>query len=230
MSRGVRQGNDALKASASVQMPPFWNQGIARAVDNAACVSHLSDGMSLKFPFLSRRAQPGPDLRILMVCMGNICRSPTAEGVLKHKLKQQGLHERVLVDSAGTHAYHVGSPPDERSQKHASQRGYDLSDQRARKVGPDDFEVFDLILAMDWDNLALLEEACPQDPALRRKLRRLAEYVPADSALAGAQVVPDPYYGGPAGFDAVLDLVEAACDGLLQDIQRRLDAGASGQP
>lgn len=200
-------------------------------MDNVARVSHFAVGMTFKIPFVSRRPQQSPELRILMVCMGNICRSPTAEGVLKHKLKQVGLHERVQVDSAGTHASHVGCPPDERSQKHAKQRGYDLSTQRARKVGVDDFEVFDLILAMDWDNLALLEGACLEDPILRRKLRRLAEFVPMDSVLTGAQVVPDPYYGGPAGFDAVLDLVEAACDGLVLHIQRQLNRPApAGTP
>ncbi|HET8871834.1 MAG TPA: low molecular weight protein-tyrosine-phosphatase [Aquabacterium sp.] len=172
-----------------------------------------------------------PDYRVLMVCMGNICRSPTAEAVLRHKLKEAGLHERVWVDSAGTHAYHEGSPPDDRSQRHALQRGYDLSEQRARRVEPQDYEVFDLILAMDWDNLALLEDGCPQDPGMQRKLKRLAEFVPDHSPLAGAQVVPDPYYGGPAGFDAVLDLVEAACEGLVWHIQEQLARSqGSGQP
>ncbi|MGE5451305.1 MAG: low molecular weight protein-tyrosine-phosphatase [Acidobacteriota bacterium] len=182
-------------------------------------------------------APPAADYRILMVCMGNICRSPTAEAVLRHQLKEAGLHERVAVDSAGTHAYHVGSPPDERAQKHARMRGYDLSDQRARKVDPSDFAHFDLVLAMDWDNLALLEDICQTDPALRRKLRRLTEFVPAGSPHAGAPVVPDPYYGGPAGFDAVLDLVEAACEGLVAHIRDELDrrgpsvnADAQGTP
>ena len=168
--------------------------------------------------------------KILFVCMGNICRSPTAQAVMQSFVDKAHLTACILVDSAGTHAYHAGAQPDGRSQRHASLRGYSMSSLQARQISPPDFEQADLILAMDWDNLALLEDACPEDPALRRKLRRLAEYVPADSALAGAQVVPDPYYGGPAGFDAVLDLVEAACDGLVQDIQRRLNAGASGQP
>jgi protein-tyrosine phosphatase len=169
-----------------------------------------------------------PEFRVLMVCMGNICRSPTAEAVLRHKLQQAGLHERVQVDSAGTHAYHVGSPPDERSQKHARLRGYDLTSLRARKFDPIDLDRFDLVLAMDWDNLALLEEACPADAPSRRKLRRLTEFVSADSTHAGAQTVPDPYYGGPAGFDAVLDLVEAACDGLLAHIHQRLKQDKQG--
>lgn len=155
-----------------------------------------------------------------MVCMGNICRSPTAEAVLRHKLVQAGLGEWVDVDSAGTHAYHIGSPPDERSQKHASRRGYELAALRARKVEGGDFSRFDLILAMDWDNLAMLEDACPlESPQHKNKLRRLTEFVPRDSPLASAQTVPDPYYGGPAGFEAVLDLVEAACDGLLPHLR-----------
>jgi protein-tyrosine phosphatase len=153
--------------------------------------------------------------RVLMVCMGNICRSPTAEAVLRHKLQLAGLHETVEVDSAGTHAWHSGAPPDARSMAHAARRGYDLSDLSARAVRDDDFERFDFIVAMDWDNLALLEERCPD--AHRRKLSRLTEH----ASGIGAQVVPDPYAGGPAGFEEVLDLVEAACDGLVRQFLRR---------
>src|SRR5688572_13027216 len=98
---------------------------------------------------------------VLMVCTGNICRSPTAEGVLRHRVREAGLADRVHIDSAGTHDYHVGSPPDERSSHHASLRGYDLSDQRARQVQPADFERFDLILAMDNGHMELLEDDCP---------------------------------------------------------------------
>lgn len=159
-----------------------------------------------------------------MVCMGNICRSPTAEGVLRQRLASAGLEGWVEVDSAGTHAYHVGHPPDERSQAHAARRGYDLSALRARQVQERDFERFDLLLAMDWDNLALLEAECPDRPEWRRKLRRLTEFLPQASPHAGAQVVPDPYYGGADGFDLVLDLVEAACDGLVEDLRQRLAA------
>src|SRR4051812_12345262 len=111
-----------------------------------------------------------------MVCMGNICRSPTAEGVFRHLVEQAGLQERIHVDSAGTHDYHVGSPPDGRSTRHASLRGYDLSAQRARQVAPIDFERFDLILAMDRENLALLQQRCP--PGQGHKLRRLMEFAP----------------------------------------------------
>lgn len=152
--------------------------------------------------------------RVLMVCMGNICRSPTAEGVLRGRLRAAGLDAWVEVDSAGTHAYHLGEPPDERSQAHAARRGYDLSAQRARAVEAADFERFDLLLAMDWDNLALLQADCP--PQHARKLRRLMEFAPG----AGSAVVPDPYYGGEAGFEHVLDLVEAACEGLVDHLSR----------
>ena len=152
---------------------------------------------------------------VLLVCMGNICRSPTAHGVLRHKLAQAGLGERVRVDSAGTHAYHVGSPPDARSLAHAGRRGYRFADLRARAVVEGDFERFDLILAMDWDNLALLEAQCP--PHHQRKLRRLTEFC----LTHDSPTVPDPYYGGDAGFEQVLDLVEDACDGLIRHLRQR---------
>lgn len=154
---------------------------------------------------------------VLMVCTGNICRSPTAEGVLRHRLRQAGLAERVHVDSAGTHDYHVGSPPDERSSHHASLRGYDLSDQRARQVQPADFERFDLILAMDNGHMDLLEADCP--PQHRAKLRRMMEFAPPGLA----DEVADPYYGGKQGFETVLDHIEAACDGVLHFLRGELD-------
>lgn len=163
---------------------------------------------------------PAARVRVLMVCMGNICRSPTAEAVLRQRLEVAGLADQVEVDSAGTHAHHVGSPPDDRSQEVGRRRGYSLDHLRARKVAPLDFERFDLLLAMDWDNLALLEERCPEDQ--RRKLRRLTEFIPGNHPLAGAVVVPDPYYGGREGFDHVLDLIEAACDGLMEHLRMRL--------
>lgn len=150
---------------------------------------------------------------VLMVCMGNICRSPTAHGVLRHKAQALGLQDTLVVDSAGTHNYHPGSPPDARSQSHARKRGYDLSDLRARQIEDADFERHDLILVMDWDNLALTEALCP--PEHRRKVRRLTEF----SLVQDKPVVPDPYYGGTDGFEEVLDLVEDACDGLLEQIQ-----------
>lgn len=146
---------------------------------------------------------------VLFVCMGNICRSPTAHGVFLNKVAEQGLNQAIAVDSAGTHNYHPNSPPDERSQAHAAKRGYDLSGLRARQITAADFEQHDLILVMDWDNLALVENLCT--PEHKHKLRRLTEFcITMDSP-----VVPDPYYGGAAGFEHVLDLVEDACDGLL---------------
>ena len=147
--------------------------------------------------------------RILVVCMGNICRSPTAEGVLRVRVETSGLAERVEIDSAGTHAYHVGNPPDRRAQAAAKARGYDLSGLRARKVCGADFIRFDHILAMDRDNLALLREACP--PEHRHKLNLFLEY----AANFEEDEVPDPYYGGPDGFEHVLALIEDGARGLI---------------
>jgi protein-tyrosine phosphatase len=153
---------------------------------------------------------------ILFVCMGNICRSPTAHGVFRHKVAAHGLAHCVSVDSAGTHNYHPGSAPDERSQVHAARRGYSLADLRARQIREADFERHDLILAMDWDNLALVQQECP--PAHQAKLRRLTEFCERHDS----PVVPDPYYGGARGFEHVLDLVEDACDGLLKHVKQQL--------
>jgi protein-tyrosine phosphatase len=156
--------------------------------------------------------------RILFFCMGNICRSPTADGVMRAKLKAAGLD--IEVDSAGTHGYHVGAPPDQRSQEHALKRGYDLSPLRARQLVAADFNRFDLVLAMDGDNLANAQALCPPDQ--RHRLKLLLDYAPQ----LGKRHVPDPYYGGAAGFEEVLDLVEAACDGLIASL--RPVAGAAG--
>ena len=155
---------------------------------------------------------------VLMVCMGNICRSPTAEGVFRHLVQQAGLQDRIRIDSAGTLDYHVGSPPDHRASQHASRRGYDLSALRARQVKRSDYADFDLILAMDWENLEWLEEHCPEPH--QHKLRRLMEFAP--SGLG--EVVADPYAGGAEGFETVLDHVEAACEGLLQHVRKELSA------
>jgi protein-tyrosine phosphatase len=157
------------------------------------------------------------ELAVLMVCMGNICRSPTAEGVLRARLQAAGLADAVHVDSAGTHGYHVGDPPDARAQRHARARGLDLSSQRARRVGASDFDRFQLILAMDEDNLAELERLRPDGHPNRPRL--LLEFAPRHAAV---REVPDPYFGGPDGFDRVLDLVEDACDGLLAHLRQRL--------
>ena len=156
-------------------------------------------------------------VRILMVCMGNICRSPTAEGVLRAKVAQAGLASLVQIDSAGTHNYHPGSPPDERSQEHALARGYDLSQLRARQVQDADFERFDMIFAMDWDNLSLLQADCPSEH--QSKLQLFMQH--ADQSLKLGEVVPDPYHGGKAGFDQVLGLLEAASDGLVRKLRHR---------
>ena len=143
--------------------------------------------------------------RILFVCTGNICRSPTAEGVLRDLARKVGID--IHVESAGTGDWHVGQPPDERAQLCAKGRGYDLSAQRARQVRRQDFEDFDLIVAMDRGHLRVLQEQCP--PQHRGKLRMLVK----------GRDVPDPYYGGPEGFERVLDLVEAGCLGLLHEIK-----------
>ncbi|HTY02478.1 MAG TPA: low molecular weight protein-tyrosine-phosphatase [Rhodocyclaceae bacterium] len=153
-------------------------------------------------------------VKVLLVCMGNICRSPTAEGVLRTHLERAGLSGEVEVDSAGTHAYHIGEPPDPRSQKVAATRGYNLSGLRARRVVAADFLRFDYILAMDRDNLAVLKEACPVE-----EQHRVALFL--DYASAGsADEVPDPYYGGPDGFEYVLDLIEEASTGLIDHLRR----------
>jgi protein-tyrosine phosphatase len=161
-----------------------------------------------------------PRLAVLMVCLGNICRSPTAEAVLRAKLDGAGIGGRVRVDSAGTYAGHAGEPPDARSQAHARRRGYELSAQRARGLARDDFERFDLILAMDRQNLVDLERRCPV--AARARLALLMAYASGHRRQAE---VPDPYSGGSAGFEAVLDLVEDACDGLVADLGSRLAGG-----
>jgi len=155
-------------------------------------------------------------ISILFVCTGNICRSPTAEGVMLHKLAQSGLAAQVRVDSAGTHGFHEEAPPDRRSQAHAEKRGYDLSKLRARRVVMADFTAFDLILAMDHDNISFLTAMSP--PAQRGKLELLMHYAPQYDA----DIVPDPYYGGAAGFEHALDYIEGACDGLLKSLAARL--------
>lgn len=157
-------------------------------------------------------------LAVLMVCTGNICRSPTAEFVLRRKVEEAGLQEQVRIASAGTHDYHVGAPADDRSAEHALLRGYDLSRHLARQVQPQDFERYDLILALDDGHLELLEEDCPASH--RNKLRRLMEFAPGHLP----REVADPYYGGKEGFETVLDHIEAACDGLLRELSARVRA------
>jgi protein-tyrosine phosphatase len=152
-------------------------------------------------------------MRILFVCMGNICRSPTAEGVIRHALKEAGLDQSVHIDSAGTHGYHIGEPPDPRAQQVAASRGYDISGLRGRKVGGIDFEHFDLVLAMDQDNLRNLKRVCP--PQYHQKVRLLLSFSRKYPNLD----VPDPYFGGSRGFEDVLDMVEDAAKGLIKMIR-----------
>mgnify|MGYP001810359147 CR=1 FL=1 len=152
-------------------------------------------------------------VKLLFVCTGNICRSPTAHGVMRALVAQAGLADRVAVESAGTHAYHVGEAPDPRSVAAARRRGYDLSDLRARQVRAADFATFDLILAMDHGHLAQLRRACP--PLKHDRLRLFLSYAPH----LGIDEVADPYYGGPEGFERVLDEVEAAARGLLESLR-----------
>lgn len=153
-------------------------------------------------------------VNVLFVCMGNICRSPTAEGVFRHQIEAAGLEDLVFIDSAGTHAYHVGKPPDRRAQAAASKRGYDLAELRGRQIRGDDFEKFDYILAMDDDNLSILKQLCP--PAYQDKLSLFLVH----GERYSEREVPDPYYGGQQGFEDVLDLIEDASAGLLKHIQK----------
>ncbi|MCH8618230.1 low molecular weight protein-tyrosine-phosphatase [Undibacterium sp. TS12] len=151
---------------------------------------------------------------ILFVCMGNICRSPTAEGVFRSQAEAAGLAASLHIDSAGTHAYHIGEAPDPRSQEFAARRGIDLSQQRARKLCVEDFTEFDLLLAMDKDNLARMQAACPK--VHQHKLKLMMDY----ASHSDSDIVPDPYYGGPDGFDRVLDYLTDASEGLLAALRR----------
>jgi protein-tyrosine phosphatase len=155
-------------------------------------------------------------LRILFVCMGNICRSPTAEGVFRAQVAAAGLSERILTDSAGTHGYHIGDPPDPRSIQAAKARGIDISDLRARMVRADDFQTFDLVLAMDAQNHQALGALCKAERADCVKM--FLDFVPEMKR----RDVPDPYYGDGAGFEHVLDLCEAASRGLLKHLRAKL--------
>lgn len=148
--------------------------------------------------------------------MGNICRSPTAHGVFRRLVQEEGFSQVIEIDSAGTHAYHIGEPPDRRAQLTATRRGIDLSDLRARRIELDDFARHDYVLAMDTDNLAILTGLCPAEHV--HKLRLFMEFAPD----WGSGEVPDPYYGGVTGFERVFDMVEAAARGLIEDIRRRL--------
>lgn len=154
-------------------------------------------------------------VKILFVCMGNICRSPTAHGVFRKLVMDAGLMDVVEIDSAGTHAYHIGEAPDRRARETALERGIDISDLRARRARPDDFHYYDYVLAMDQDNFACLREICPT--GLEEKLRLFMDFAP-DLQI---REVPDPYYGGQRGFERVFDMVESAALGLLADLRSR---------
>ncbi|KGS00942.1 MULTISPECIES: low molecular weight protein-tyrosine-phosphatase [Burkholderia] len=150
---------------------------------------------------------------ICFVCLGNICRSPTAEGVMRHQVAAAGLDEAIAIDSAGTGDWHAGEAPDARAQQAARTRGYDLSALRARQIGAADFERFDLVLAMDSANFAELRKRCP--PQHQGKIRLLMEY----ASDASAREIADPYFGGARGFERVLDQCEDACRGLLERLR-----------
>jgi protein-tyrosine phosphatase len=159
-------------------------------------------------------------MRVLFVCMGNICRSPTAEGVFRQIVQAHDERMSLEIDSAGTHDYHIGEPPDRRAVAAAQRRGIDLSALRARSVANDDFERFDLILAMDRDNLDLLQRRAPVK--YHERIRLVMDYAPD----AYTREVPDPYYGGPKGFEEVLDLLELASKGLLRQLESMRSAQA----
>ncbi len=154
-------------------------------------------------------------IKVLFVCLGNICRSPTADGVFKAFVARDGLADKIIVDSAGTAAYHVGNPPDRRSTAAAKLRGYDLSPLRARQATANDFTQFDYILAMDRENLSNLKHIKPDHYS-----GHLGLFL--DFATGPETEVPDPYYGGDAGFEHVLDLIESAAEGLLAEIKGKL--------
>lgn len=153
---------------------------------------------------------------VCFVCLGNICRSPTAEAVMRRLVDEAGLSTHVSVDSAGTGDWHIGEAPDERAQRAAAKRGYDLAPLRARQIAAEDFGTFDLIVAMDDANVTALEQVAPS--AGRDKIRLLMEFAPH----LQDRVVTDPYFGGDAGFEAVLDQCEAACSGLLSTLRPQL--------
>ncbi|MGI9025616.1 MAG: low molecular weight protein-tyrosine-phosphatase [Burkholderiaceae bacterium] len=154
--------------------------------------------------------------KILIVCMGNICRSPTAEAVFREKVREAGLEKHVKVDSAGTHGFHAGEAPDARASRAAKKRGYEMSNLVARQVTKEDFVHYDLILAMDWDNHALLQQIAPRQ--FHHKIKLLMSFATEHESA----VVPDPYYGGADGFEVVLDYVEDACINLVDFVRRRM--------
>jgi len=152
---------------------------------------------------------------VLFVCMGNICRSPTAEGIFRHIINEKNIADDFITDSAGTHAYHVGEPPDSRAQETAQSRGIDLSDLKGRRVSEEDFDKFDYVLAMDKDNYAVLQDMCPSSK--KHQLKLFLDF----ARDLGFDEVPDPYYGGTKGFEKVFDMLENASHGLIEHIQSK---------
>lgn len=163
------------------------------------------------------QVDPHKPFRVLFVCMGNICRSPTAEAMLRDMAHERGLQDALVIDSAGTHGYHIGKPPDKRSIKAAKKRGLSMADIRSREFSSEDFNRFDLILAADRQN--------QQDIELRRpagsmtEVRMILDFLPPECGLTAIDEVPDPYSGGNSGFERVLDLLELACAGFLDEFQ-----------
>jgi len=208
--------NARIGESRSVWVESIEYCAAIRASTQCAAAKTNAVVAAFDFPADHRVFQPDMnDMRVLFVCMGNICRSPTAAGVFRHTLEQHGPMA-IEVDSAGTHNYHTGEPPDRRAIAAAKRRGIDLSALRARTVTDADFESFDLILAMDRDNLDSLQRRAPE--RLRERIKLVMEYAPD----AYVREVPDPYYGGPKGFEEVLDLLEQASHGLLSELRERL--------
>jgi protein-tyrosine phosphatase len=157
-------------------------------------------------------------IAVCFVCLGNICRSPSAEAVMRDRVEQAKLADRIVIDSAGTGVWHVGSPPDERAQRAGKKRGYDLSVLRGRQIDAKDFSRFDLLIVMDDDNAAALAALCPDEH--RDKIRLLMEF----ATRHDSRVVADPFFGGDDGFEKVLDQCEDACDGLLKALRAQLVA------
>ena len=176
--------------------------------------SHISSAYDAGLRFSIDLMKPTRRTRVLFVCMGNICRSPTAEAVFRQAVQEAGLADAIECDSAGTHDYHIGEPPDHRAQHAAARRGYDMSHLRGRQVSRRDFDAFDLVVAMDRRNLSALEALCP--PECRDKL---VLYCDLHDEFTGREV-PDPYYGGAHGFEQVLDLTEKVSESLLARIGR----------
>ncbi|HET7314714.1 low molecular weight protein-tyrosine-phosphatase [Salinisphaera sp.] len=162
---------------------------------------------------------PSAEIRVLFVCLGNICRSPTAEAIMRQRLQAAGLADRVRVDSAGTGPWHVGDPPDRRARDAAAGRGYDMSALRGRQVAPADLAAFDYLIAMDEGNRADLCALAGGRGELLERIALLGDFSP----IHAGQPVGDPYYGGPNGFERVLDMIETCVEGLIADIRARLD-------